>query len=68
MIQFLPMHTQEKHKMLKSIKRFLQRFLQRVFKQPSAIDAYISSKHPKNAADVDHWVRVYYTQRGYYNR
>lgn len=45
--------------MLNSIKQFLQRAL----RQPSGLEAYISSKNPQNAADVDHWVRVY-TQRG----
>jgi hypothetical protein len=41
--------------MLKSIKQLLQR----VFHQPTGFDAFIASKNPKNASDVEHWMRVY---------
>ena len=41
--------------MLNAIKQLLQRVLH----QPTGLEAYISSKNPQNAGDVDHWMRIY---------
>ena len=41
--------------MLKSIKQLLQKVLYR----PSDIEMFVSSKNPKNAGDVEHWMRIY---------
>lgn len=41
--------------MLNTIKKFLQR----VFSQPTGLDAFIASKYPQNAGDVDYWMQVY---------
>jgi len=48
--------------MLNAIKQLLQR----VFHQPSGFEAYIASKNPQNAGDVDHWMRVYQQKDGRY--
>jgi hypothetical protein len=46
--------------MLKSIKKFLQRVLH----QPTGIEAFIASKNPQTAGDVDYWMRVYTRRNG----
>jgi hypothetical protein len=41
--------------MLQTVKKLLQR----VFHQSTGFDAFIASKNPKNASDVEHWMRIY---------
>ena len=53
-------NIEKEHKMLKSIKKFLQR----IFKQTSEFENYIASKNPQNAAEVDHWSRAYSYSKG----
>jgi hypothetical protein len=53
-------NIEKEHKMLKSIKKFLQRN----FKQTSDFETYIASKNPQSAAEVDHWSRVYSHSKG----
>ena len=53
-------NIEKEHKMLKSIKKFLQR----IFKQTSEFENYIASKNPHNAAEVDHWSRAYSYSKG----
>lgn len=53
-------NIEKEHKMSKSIKKFLQR----IFKQTSELENYIASKNPQNAAEVDHWSRVYSYSKG----
>ena len=53
-------NIEKEHKMLKSIKKFLQR----IFKQTSEFENYIASKNPQSAAEVDHWSRVYSYSKG----
>lgn len=47
------------HKMLKSIKKFLQG----IFSQPSDFESFIAGKNPQSAAEVDHWEKIY-SRRG----
>ena len=42
----------------------IQKLLQRIFSQPTGLEAFIASKNPQNAGDVDHWMRVYTTRNG----
>ena len=51
--------VEKEHKMLKSIKKFLQG----IFSQPSDFESFIAEKNPQNAAEVDHWERIY-SRRG----
>ena len=53
-------NIEKENKMLKSIKKFLQR----IFKQTSEFENYIASKNPQNAAEVDHWSRAYSYSKG----
>ena len=46
---------EKEHKMLKSIKKFLQG----ICNQPTDFEKYIASKNPQSAAEIDHWARVY---------
>ena len=56
-------NIEKEHKMLKSIKKFLQR----IFNQTSDFETYIISKNPQSAAEVDHWSRAYsYSKSGRY--
>ena len=53
----------ENHKMLKKLLQLLQRFTA----SPTDMEIYVNSKHPKNAAEIDFWVRQY-TQQTHYGR
>ncbi len=53
-------NIEKEHKMLKSIKKFLQG----IFIQTSDFETYIASKNPQSAAEVDHWARVYSHRSG----
>jgi hypothetical protein len=46
--------------MLKSITAFLER----IFEHKTGLEAFIASKNPQNAGDVDHWMRVYQHKGG----
>ena len=35
-------------------------------KEKTDIERYIESRNPKTPADVEHLIKQYYTQRGYY--
>lgn len=51
--------VEKEHKMLKSIKKFLQG----IFSQPSDFESFIAGKNPQSAAEVDHWEKIY-SRRG----
>lgn len=44
----------------------LLRIFTKLFKQESELERFISSKHPQNSADVDHWTRYYYDSKSRY--
>ena len=52
--------VEKEHKMLKSIKKFLQG----IFSQSSDIESFIAGKNPQSAAEVDHWAKVYAHRNG----
>jgi len=46
--------------MLESIVKFIEK----IFEQKTGLEAYIASKNPQNAGEVDHWMRVYQYKEG----
>jgi hypothetical protein len=50
-------YIKEKHKMFKKLKELLQRVMQS--KNETSLERFINSKHPQNAAEIEHWVRQY---------
>jgi hypothetical protein len=42
--------------MLKSIVKFFEK----IFEHKTGLEAFIASKNPQNAGEVDHWMRVYH--------
>jgi hypothetical protein len=46
--------------------KYVEKLLQRVLHQPTGLEAFIASKNPQNAGDIDHWMRVYQHKGGYY--
>ena len=43
--------------MFKKLKELLQRVMQS--KNETSLERFINSKHPQNAAEIEHWVRQY---------
>jgi hypothetical protein len=40
------------------------KFIEKLFKRPSDLEAFINSKNPTNPAEVEYWTR-YYELRGF---
>jgi len=67
MIAFLLVyiHTKRSHKMTRLLQK-LKKFF--TYNQQSGLEAYIISKNPTNAAEVDHFAREYDSQRFIWGR
>ena len=53
-------------RMLSLLERLAEMFPKQHYQ--SRLEAYISSKNPANAADVDYWERQYHSEAQYWGR
>ena len=53
-------------KMLSLLERLAEMFPKQHYQ--TRLEAYIASKHPTNAADVDYWQRQYESEAQYWGR
>ena len=54
------------NKMLSLLERLAEMFPKQSYQ--TRLEAYITSKNPQNAADVDYWSRQYHSEAQYWGR
>ena len=54
------------NKMLSLLERLAEMFPKQNYQ--TRLEAYINSKNPQNAADVDYWSRQYHSEAQYWGR